>query len=295
VWKLIRLRAVLETIAEKIMSIIAKRRREETSYSSELLGRRKAFESATVAISKICEGSQTLAMLRGLRKCTFARVRCVCTNREHKFFCTPDAYASAEDIGESTEEESEADDDSESGSKGSYANSLDEAAPVELGKEVAVDKEAFEELFGDDIVYWVSVRAESYGAYELTKEKAQLLGLTEAKRIEYAGTSEIIQHQEGNGFGGDIREVPMIVPADRIFYYSGEPSVKIRIPKGAENIELQPGCFYGSTMEERRIGSSNSVPKWHALLMYTLKRRCRREQVTGSSEVLAVLEDVRGY
>jgi len=225
------------------MSIIARRLEEGIVHSAGLLGRRSAFKSAAVAISKICEGSET---------------------------------------------------DAESGSERSYANSLDEATPIELGKEVAVDQEAFEELFGDDIVYWISVRAESYGAYELTRERAQLLGLTEAKRIEYAGTSEIIEHQEGCGFGSDIQEVSMIVPADRIFYFSGEASVKRSLPKGAESIELQPGCFYGSTMEERRIGSTNADPKWHALLMYTLKRRSRREEVTGSSEVLTVLEDVGG-
>jgi len=93
------------------MSIIARRLEEGIVHSAGLLGRRSAFKSAAVAISKICEGSETLAMLRGLRKCTFSRVRCVHSHKEYKYFCTPDAYASAEDVGESTEEESEADDD----------------------------------------------------------------------------------------------------------------------------------------------------------------------------------------
>jgi len=259
----------------------------------ELTGRRMAFHRANTAIKVVSEATKMLAVIRGLRKCTFERVRCTCRNGKYRYFCTPDAWAEVEDIGEPTESDSETEDNDSSESGSEYANSLDDPADVQLGVEVELDQESLEELFGEDILEWVTIRAKAYGICNLTKAKAQLVGLTEAKRIQYNGTREFVT-EDATGYGANIQEIQMTVMVDRVFYYSGEGTVTKKTPKGAEQIELHPGCFYGSTMNEGRTSSRDALPCWHPLLMYTLKRSVSRSDVSSSAEELAILQEFDG-
>jgi len=164
------------------------------------------------------------------------------------------------------------------------ASKCEKSSEVKLGEEQEISFEAFEELFGSDVSHWLTVRASTYGSASLTKQHAQLVGLTEAKRIEYNGTEDVIR-EESTGYGADFQDVPMLISADRIFYFSGDESIKKALPNGANISELQPGCFYGSTMDERRNSSPNTVPKWHMLLMYTLKRHSNGDKDNSGTQV----------
>jgi len=274
-------------------------RRLETGFrpARNIRATRTAFHEANYRIKEICRASDMLAMVRGLRKCIFTQVRCNHANPgAYTYFCTPEAWASVQDAGDSTESESEKESEEERGgseSEGSMENSLDESTPVRLGEEVMICSEAFEELFGEDIFEWVTARALSYGSSVLTKEKAQLVGLTEAKRIEYSGTRRFVT-EDATGFGANFRDIPMVISADRIFYFNGDDSIEKALPKGAEHSNLQPNCFYGSTMEEVRNPSHSVAPKWHMLLMYTLKRHTCNMAQNGTTEEETVLQDVGG-
>lgn len=159
----------------------------------------------------------------------------------------------------------------------------DSGGQIQAGKEQEISHEAFEELFGEDVCVWVTKRAATCGRSSLTKEHAQIVGLTEAKRIEYSGTKYIVR-EEHTGFGGEYEDIPMVVSADRIFFFSGDPSVQKGLPKGAELIDLQPRCFYGSTMDERRNSTADGTAEWHMLLMYTLKRHGNQDKADIASD-----------
>jgi len=192
---------------------------------------RRAKVAAMKALDDYADWSREAKLVRQMGECVHASVRVAKADGNLLWFCLPRSYAAVE--------------------KGD----LDDGEKAALGEEVELNLDQFEVLFGADVVQWLKSRVKEGSSLELSEEAAYLWGLTDAKRIEWAGVREY--EQEGE------RRVKMVVPADRIFFYGGA-GARVPLPNGVVESELEAGCFYGC--------NADGPASWYSVLMYTLER-----------------------
>jgi len=208
---------------------------------------RRAKVAAMKALEEYAAWSREAKLVRQMGECVHAAVRVAESEGSISWFCTPRAYAAATK------------DDDGDGSEGDYeelfAAGVDDGEKAVLGEEVELNADQFEVLFGADIAQWLKVRVKEGSSLELSEEAAYLWGLTDAKRIEWAGSREYEKRDGGR--------VKMVVPADRIFFYAGSQA-RLPLPPGAIESELEAGCFYGC--------NADGPVLWNSVLMYTLER-----------------------
>jgi len=208
---------------------------------------RRAKVAAMKVLDEYAEWSREAKVVRQMGECVHASVRVAESNGSLTWFCVPRAFAAVT--------EGDLDDGSDGDYEELFAAGADDGEKAALGEEVELNLDQFEVLFGADVVQWLKVRVKEGSSLELSEEAAYLWGLTDAKRIEWAGVREYEEEDE--------RQVKMVVPADRIFFYGGVDA-RVPLPNGAVESELEVGCFYGC--------NADGPVSWNSVLMYTLER-----------------------
>lgn len=227
-----------------------------------------------------------------LRRCSFQRVRAAriegavstANGSATKWYCTPEAVVrSTQDVdGELAEDEAreeaaallddereaavfvgDNDDDGdetwrcEGDLGGDFIQQELGNTSLVMGREYEVDEEGFVYLLGTAVADWLRIRipdAEDNSVI-LSSDEAGCWGLTEARDIEWAAIERFEE------------DVDMMVPADRLLFYDGNPEGR-DLPTGLLAADLHPNCFYASSLEELREGF---VPRWYPILLYTLQ------------------------
>lgn len=147
--------------------------------------------------------------------------------------------------------------------------------------EKQISAESFEELFGSAVTEYLRLRVTRSNDAFLTCERASLLGLTEALRLQ----QDDCETEERNEDAPSDTPIPMSVSADRVFFYDGNAS---DLPLGVDESILQKDCFYASSLLERIFDGPRRPPQWHLVYLYTLRRCNNNEEVSQTTHVSVI-------
>lgn len=147
--------------------------------------RRRSFRAAIDILSSFQEVDETpectVDQLSGRE---FESVRCAKDGQSFRWFCFPTNYVPG-DLAYEDNVRHDPDFDPRYPSKGF------KRYPRHVPVEKLLSEASFEELFGRAVTEFLRTRAETHGTYSLSSNRASLLGLTEALRLQEEDIEEV--------------------------------------------------------------------------------------------------------